>query len=132
MANEKRITKRDRFAEIRAILETVEGADALIEFVDNEVTLLDRKAEKAKSGDRKASATQLANEGLKAEILADMEVGKAYSVGEIRKTIECCIGLSSQKVTPLMKQLAESGAVEKTVEKGVTYYTKPETEEVEE
>ena len=124
-----KITKKELFAEIRAILETVEQADHLVEFVDKEVELLNRKSAKASSGERKATATQLANEMLKAEILMDMEVGKAYSVGEIRKTIDCCVGLSSQKVTPLMKQLAESGAVVKTEEKGVTYYTKTESVE---
>ena len=124
-----KITKKEMFAEIRAILETVDKADHLVEFVDREVELLNRKSAKASSGERKATATQLANESLKAEILADMEVGKAYSVGEVRKTIECCAGLSSQKVTPLMKQLAESGAVIKTEEKGVTYYTKVESVE---
>ena len=124
-----KITKKELFAEIRAILETVEQADHLVEFVDREVELLNRKSAKASSGERKATATQLANEMLKAEILLGMEYGKAYSVGEVRKTIECCIGLSSQKVTPLMKQLAESGAVVKTEEKGVTYYTKVESVE---
>ena len=124
-----KITKKDLFAEIRAILETVEQADHLVEFVDREVELLNRKSAKASSGERKATATQLANEMLKAEILLGMEYGKAYSVGEVRKTIDCCMGLSSQKVTPLMKQLAESGAVVKTEEKGVTYYTKVESVE---
>ena len=124
-----KITKKELFAEIRAILETVEQADHLVEFVDKEVELLNRKSAKASSGERKATATQLANEMLKAEILLGMEDGKAYSVGEVRKTIECCMGLSSQKVTPLMKQLAESGAVVKTEEKGVTYYTKTESVE---
>lgn len=121
-----KITKKELFAEIRTILETVEQTDHLIDFVDREVELLNRKSAKASSGERKATATQLANEGLKAEILLDMEDGKAYSVGEVRKSIGCCAGLSSQKVTPLMKQLAESGAVVKTEEKGVTYYTKVE------
>ena len=124
-----KITKKELFAEIRAILETVEQADHLVEFVDKEVELLNRKSAKASSGERKATATQLANESLKAEILADMEVGKAYSVGEVRKTIDCCVGLSSQKVTPLMKQLADSRLVVKTEEKGVTYYTKVESVE---
>ena len=124
-----KITKKELFAEIRAILETVEQADHLVEFVDREVELLNRKSAKASSGERKATATQLANEMLKAEILLGMEYGKAYSVGEVRKTIDCCMGLSSQKVTPLMKQLAESGAVVKTEEKGVTYYTKVESVE---
>lgn len=124
-----KITKKEMFAEIRAILETVDKADHLVEFVDREVELLNRKSAKASSGERKATATQLANEMLKAEILLGMEDGKAYSVGEVRKTIECCIGLSSQKVTPLMKQLADSGAVIKTEEKGVTYYTKTESVE---
>lgn len=124
-----KITKKELFAEIRAILETVDKADHLVEFVDKEVELLNRKSAKASSGERKATATQLANEMLKAEILLGMEDGKAYSVGEVRKSIDCCAGLSSQKVTPLMKQLAESGAVVKTEEKGVTYYTKVESVE---
>lgn len=124
-----KMTKKEKLAAIRAILETIENTDHLVEFVDKEVELLNRKSAKASSGERKATATQLANESLKTEILAHMEVGKAYSVGEVRKTIECCMGLSSQKVTPLMKQLAESGAVVKTEEKGVTYYTKVESVE---
>ena len=123
---EIRITKKTRFAEIREIL-VAGGHNDLVEFVDKEVELLNRKS--AKNGERKATATQLANEMLKAEILMDMEVGKASSVGEIRKTIDCCVHLSSQKVTPLMKQLAESGAVVKSEVKGTTYYTKVEDDE---
>lgn len=123
---EIRITKKTRFAEIREIL-VAGGHNDLVEFVDKEVELLNRKS--AKNGERKATAGQLANEGLKAEILVDMEIGKAYSVGEIRKTIECCIGLSPQKVSPLMRQMADSGLVVKSEVKGTTYYTKVESDE---
>ena len=52
-ATEKKITKRDRFEEIKALL--ADNAD-IVEFCDNEIALLDGKAEKAKARNAKKKA----------------------------------------------------------------------------
>lgn len=60
-ATEKKITKRDRFEEIKTLLADNEG---IVEFCDNEIALLDSKAEKAKArnAEKKAEGDALQDE----------------------------------------------------------------------
>ena len=84
--------------------------------------LEDRKAKHiAKNASKKMTKAQVENEEIKANILDAMENDTKYRVGDIMKLV----GLdSSQKVSALVRQLKESGLVDRTVEKGVAYFTK--------
>jgi hypothetical protein len=79
----------------------------------------------AHKGDRKPTKTQVANEAYKEIILANMEVGRLYTVGEI--TAEMPFGenvnLSAQKVSALVKQLKDAGKVVRTEEKRKAYFS---------
>lgn len=93
---------------------------------DEEVKFLEDRIEKAErkgaNGERKPTATQVANEGLKTEILNSMEVGTKYTVTDMIKQFECCADLTNQKVSALVTQLKDAGKIKKTVEGRKAYF----------
>lgn len=121
--NAKRITKTDRFNEIKALL--ADRAD-LVEFIDHEIELIANK-NKSASGEKKLTATQVANNSLKAEILSAMEVGKKYTCAELIKLVPSLNDASTSKVSSLLRQMrtdveGASGEIVRTEEKGKTYF----------
>lgn len=127
--NTTKVTKRERFEQIKALVgDNVE----LIAFIDHEIELLNKK--NSRSG--KPTKTQVENETIKNAIFDTLQaMGKPVTVTQLLATDELN-GLSNQKVSALLTQLRESGKVERTVEKKVAYYSikeeSDETEEVEE
>lgn len=113
-----KLTKKEKFAMLKAIPAVAENP-ILVEFIDHEIELLTKK----NSGEKKPTATQVANESIKAEILAEMEFNKLYTCSDIVKNVEACNGFTIQKVSPLMNQLAEAGKVIKTTDKRKTYFS---------
>ena len=106
---EKKITKKEMFAKLR---EKVADDVALVKFIDHEIELLERKNS---SKSNKPTATQIANEQTKENILAFLSDNGKATVTTIMKAV----GLeSNQKCSALVRQLKESGLVERTVEKG--------------
>lgn len=83
---------------------------------------------KKNSAERKPTATQKANEGYKEAILSFMEVGKKYTISELMKSVVEIADLSNQRVSALVRQLKESGLVERTEEKRKAYFSKVATE----
>lgn len=120
MANEKKMTKREKF-EILAKLPEVESNEMLKEFIAHELELL---AKKNASGEGKLTASQKVNEGIKAEILEEMSVNpnRLYSISEMIKSFDCCKELSLPKVTALVTQLVKSESVERVEEKRKAYF----------
>ena len=106
----------------------VEQYESIIAKVDgvlsaDEVAFLKERAElhAKKNATRKPTKAQAENEGIKAEILEFMESGRAYTVAEIQKGV----GLeTNQKASALVRQLRQSGAVERSEVKGKAYFTK--------
>ena len=80
--------------------------------------------EKKATGERKPTATQVANEGLKTAILSYMEENpvQMFSVSELIKKVPELEGLSTQKVSPLMAKLVDELKVVKVVEKRKSYF----------
>ena len=112
-----KMTKREMFAQILSHLTD----EAEIAFVEHEIELLVKKAG-AKSG--KATATQVANEAIKADILTFMEGAGALTIAEITVGVEALADASNQKVSALMKQLVDAGMVVKSFEKRKAFFTK--------
>lgn len=113
---EKKITKRDRFMELRAIVG--DNAD-LVAFIDHELELLDKK----RGAERKPTATQLENEGLRAKILAVLaEVDEPKTIKEIQGMVAELNDLSNQRVSRLLKDLVDNGKVVKTYVKKVAHF----------
>lgn len=118
------MTKKMTYVE--AITKAIEGE--LTPEVIEKLEALKASVEKRnsrKSG--KPTKTQRENEGVKADILKVMSDGKPYQC----KTIAAALELSGQKISALLNQLAEAGAVEKFVEKRVTYFKVATSDEAE-
>ena len=120
MANEKKLTKREKF-EMIAKIDEVASNPILAEFVEHELDLL---AKKNASGNGKLTATQKANEELKSSILEEMsnEPNRLFSISEMIKCFECCKDLSLPKVTALVTQLVNSNLVVRVEEKRKAYF----------
>lgn len=114
---EKKITKREMYARILGKL-TDENEKA---FIEHEMELLVKK-NAAKS--TKPTATQVANAGVKEEILGVMESGKMYTVSELMKAVPSLNDTSNQKASALIRQLKDEGLVNRTEEKGRAYFSK--------
>lgn len=119
MANEKKLTKAQKYDLLLAI-EEVNGNPVLKEFVEHEKELLASKNAKKSSEPTKA---QKENAELAQAIYDGMEVGKAYKCADIAKEIPECGGMSTQKISPIMRN-GEGSLFEKVVEKRVTMYKK--------
>ena len=79
----------------------------------------------ATTGERKPTATQVANEAIKTALYDAMETGTAYRVGDMVKEFAHIDGLtSSSKVTAMMTQMVADGRVVRSEVKGKAYYTK--------
>lgn len=117
MANQKKKTQRDFYNELLALAIN----DEQKEFINGRIAQLDKKS--ASKG-KVVTATQKDNQILKEKILAEMEVGKPYTVTAMLKELDCVAELTNQKVSALMKQLVESGSVVKTEDKRKSFFTK--------
>ena len=120
---EKKITKRERFEEIKAI---VKDNPDLVAFIDHEIELLSRKASKsAKLTPAQEDAIKVAD--IIRDILSECEDSKGMTVGAILKderiksfTKADGNAVSSQMVTAIFTKNAKDFV--RTVEKKVAYY----------
>ena len=113
----KKMTKREYFTQI---MENHNLTEDERNFIKHELELLAKK----NSAEKKPTAVQLANENLKAEILNFMEIGKKYTITDLMKSVPCLADLSNQRVSALVRQLKDSGSVERTEEKRKAYFHK--------
>ena len=119
MTNAK-VTVRSQFEDVRKVLADA-GRDDLVEFIDGRIA----QTVKKNSAVRKPTAKQIENDGFKTDILGWMEADTVYSAGDVLKGVPSIVasGMSINRVSALMTQLVESGAVVKTVDKRKNFYT---------
>ena len=116
MANTKKMTKRDYFT---AILEKYPLTADEKAFVEHELELLAKK----NSSEKKPTAQQVANESIKAAIVAGMAPNRLYTVTEIQKEIPECAEMSNQRVSALLRQLKDDKLVVRTEDKRKAYFS---------
>ena len=120
MAN--KITKRERFEEMRKIFEEMDRTD-LIEFVDHELELLDKKA-----NSKTMTATQKENEKIMATILTELAtIGTPVTITDLLAR-SSNLPYTNQKISALMKKMVRteenpSGQVARVVDKKKTYFS---------
>lgn len=115
---EKKITKREKFEMIAKISE-VASNPMLAEFVAHELELLAKK----NSAEKKPTAVQIANEGVKSVILETLaNSGKMMTISEMQKVNEELGGLSNQRISALIRQLIADGKVERIEDKRKAYF----------
>ena len=112
----KKMTKKEMFAQLMEKYPLTAEEKA---FCEHEIELLNKKA----SGERKPTATQTANEGLKAEILSFMaeQPHRLFTISELIKECPALEGLSNQKVSALVSQMV-GATVKKSTEKRKSYF----------
>ena len=116
MATTKKMTKRDYF---NAILSKYPLTDAEKDFVKHELELLEKK----NSSEKKPTAQQVANDGIKTAIAEGMSPNRLYPVTEIQKEIPECAELSNQRVSALLRQMKDDGIVTRTEDKRKAYFS---------
>ena len=110
MEKTKKMTKAQMFAQIKANYPLT--ADE-VKFIDHELELLNKK----NSAEKKPTAQQTANEGIKTAIVEGMEPNRLYTVTEIIKSVPACADMTNQRVSALLRQLVEGGKVKRTEDK---------------
>lgn len=114
----KKITKKEKFEMLKAI-PAVQENGMLIEFINHEIELL---AKKGAGGEKKMTATQKVNEGVKTTIMESMEPGQLYSISDMIKQFDCCMDMSNQRVNALVRQLLKAELVDRIEVKRRAYF----------
>ena len=125
----KKMTKKEMFAQIMANYALTDEEKA---FIQHEIELLEKKNAR-KDGSKAMTATQKANEVLKArivEILSKAE--KPMSVSEIAKSDSELAELSGQKVSAIITLLKNDGIVKRVEIKRKAYFKLIDSSEEEE
>lgn len=118
MANVKKMTKRDHYNVLLTLAE-VKADPTLVEFINHELELLDKK----NASDKKPTAQQTANDAIKVAILDNMISGKMYTITDIIKSVPECADLTNQRVSALVRQLKDEGKVVRTEDKRKAYFS---------
>ena len=118
----KKMTKKEMFAEVMAVVERaeVENKAEMVAFIEHEIELLNKKS--SKSGQTK---TQKENELLMEQlIMAFEEMEHPVTISEFQATSSFEVAtLSNQKLSALLKKLVDGGKMVKTVEKKKSYFS---------
>lgn len=111
----KKLTKKEKFAMIK---EYIQDNEMLMEFIDNEINLLNKKASSSAK-----TQTQKENENIKEKIVEllkskDMQ----YTITDFQNAFEDMSEYSNQKLSALFTQLVNEKKVEKTIDKKKSYF----------
>ena len=134
MANKLKVV--DKFSAIKAMLngEKVENFSIAqaVEFIDERIAITEKK--NTNGGERKPTATQIANEGIKEQILEVLAVAeKPMTNGEIAKAVgsdqpnKIC-QLVAQMLTVRKGEINPNGKIVRTEVKGKAYFALAEQE----
>lgn len=128
MANTNKKTINTHFEETIAILEkcdflTAEEKSEKIEFYKKRIEL-NAKKNSGTNGDKKPTAIQIENMGIKAQILLNMQPNIEYTITNMIKQFDCCAELSNQKISNLANQLVNEGKLSKIKKQGNSLFVK--------
>lgn len=121
MMNSKKMTKRDHFNTLLSIAD-VANNQTLVDFINHELELLAKK----NAAEKKPTAVQIANDGIKSAILDGMEEDRLYTITELIKEIPACNDLTNQRVSALVRQMYDCAnpCIERVEEKRKAYFRK--------
>lgn len=114
MANEK-------MTNAKALEYVLSNCSVPSEVADKLNKMLEQTLKKS-SGNRKPTATEIANEGYKELILA-IANSTPMTCTDFQKSIPEFAEFSNQKVTALVKALVDANKLTKTISKGRSYFT---------
>ena len=115
---EKKITKREVINTMLADV-NVKGNEMYVAYLQNELALLDKKAErKGKSADEIAQTN-----AIKSAITETLATIGSGTVTDIQKANSDLAEYTNQKLSAMLKGLITDGVVNKTVEKGKSVFS---------
>ena len=119
----RRTTKREYYNILLGI-EAVKNNPELVAFIENEVSLLDKKSNS--SSDKKPTARQSENAGLKEAILNYLRQNDPATITELMKNVPklaAIENLTNQRTSAIVRQMVEiDKTVERLVEKRTAYF----------
>ena len=124
MEKMKKLTKKDYFAQIRAI---VINDPELVAFVDHEVELLTKK-----NTGNSQTKVQKENETVKTVLVEELaKIGRAVTITELMNespvvkeyTLENGNKLTNQKISAIFKQLVDAKELVKVTDKKKSYFS---------
>lgn len=121
MAEIKKLTKKEKFG---MVLDYIQDNAMLVEFINNEISLLTKKASSSAK-----SKTQLENDNIKSRILEILTESKSkYTITDFQNTYEefSISKYSNQKMSALFTQLVNENKIYKIVDKKKSYFTTEE------
>ena len=106
----KKLTKKEKFAMIK---EYIQDNEMLMEFIDNEINLLTKKASSSAK-----SKTQVENENIKTVIVNLLKsTSLQYTITDFQNAFEEMKDYSNQKLSALFTQLYKENKIERIVDK---------------
>ena len=118
MAEIKKLTKKEKFG---MVLDYIQDNQMLVEFINNEISLLTKKASSSAK-----SKTQLENDNIKSRILEILTESKSkYTITDFQNTYEefSISKYSNQKMSALFTQLVNENKIYKTIDKKKSYFS---------
>lgn len=111
----KKLTKKEKFVMIK---EYIADNEMLMEFIDNEINLLTRKASSSAK-----SKNQVENDNIKEKIVELLKsTNMQYTITEFQNAFEDMKAYSNQKLSALFTQLYKENQIERIVDKKKTYF----------
>lgn len=116
MAEIKKLTKKEKFAMVK---EYIADNEMLMEFIDNEIALLNKKANSSTK-----TKVQIENETIKDKIVEYLTNSKKqYTISEFQSAFEDMSEYSNQKMSALFTQLKNENRIIRIQDKKKTYFT---------
>lgn len=118
MAEIKKLTKKEKFG---MVLDYIQDNEMLVEFINNEISLLTKKASSSAK-----SKTQLENDNIKSRILEVLTESQGkYTITDFQNTYEefSISRYSNQKMSALFTQLVNENKIYKTIDKKKSYFS---------
>lgn len=118
---EKKITKKDRFEEIKSIIKQaqVENKEDILTFLNNEIELLEKK-----SLNRKPTEKQLEFKALTEELKDILSsFNEPVTITDIKSANEKFAQFSPQKISAMLLQLIKNNEVEREKIRKIAYFS---------
>lgn len=112
----------EKITNVKALAYVLENCELSAE-VKAKLEKMKAQFEKKNSAEKKPTATQVANEGIKSVILETLGA-KSMTITEMQKANSELAELSNQKISALLKQMTENGSVKREEIKRKAYFSK--------
>ena len=112
----------EKMTNVKALAYVLENCELTTE-VKEKLEKMKIQFEKKNSAEKKPTATQIANEGIKNIILETLSE-KSMTITEMQKANSELAELSNQKISALLKQMTESGSIKREEIKRKAYFSK--------